>query len=67
MSHNPIDYPSPEVFNPDRFLKDGKLNPAVRNPLTVAFGFGRRYVTSRLKPFLCSLYVHLTASALGAI
>jgi len=40
-------YPSPEVFNPDRFLKDGKLDPNIRSPETVAFGFGRRVCAGR--------------------
>ncbi|KAJ6532138.1 hypothetical protein DFH09DRAFT_871979, partial [Mycena vulgaris] len=31
----------PHTFKPERFLLDGKLNPAVRNP-EIAFGFGRR-------------------------
>lgn len=42
MLRNEDDYPDPERFNPDRFIKDGKLNPEVRDPLTIAFGFGRR-------------------------
>ena len=33
-------YPEPHVFRPERFLKDGKLDPNVRDPV-VAFGFGR--------------------------
>ena len=42
MLHNPEEYPQPDVFNPDRFIKDGSLNPDVRDPTTLAFGFGRR-------------------------
>ncbi|KAJ6580680.1 cytochrome P450 [Mycena capillaripes] len=35
-------YPDPQKFNPERFLLDGKLNPAIRDPEVAAFGFGRR-------------------------
>ena len=41
--HNPEDYPDPEVFNPERFIKDDQIDPNVRDPTTIAFGFGRRY------------------------
>lgn len=41
---NPQDYPEPDRFNPDRFMKDGAINTEVRDPNTLAFGFGRRYV-----------------------
>ncbi|KAJ3487183.1 hypothetical protein NLI96_g3707 [Meripilus lineatus] len=44
--HDPVDYPSPEEFKPERFLKDGRLDPTIRSPLTIAFGFGRRLSTS---------------------
>ena len=39
---DPNVYPNPEVFNPDRFLKDGKINPLVLDPEDRAFGTGRR-------------------------
>ena len=39
---DPAIYPDPEAFNPDRFLKDGKLNPLVYNPEERVFGSGRR-------------------------
>jgi cytochrome P450 len=44
MLHDPREYSEPERFNPSRFMKDGRINPDVRDPDTVAFGFGRRYV-----------------------
>ena len=31
-------------YRPERYLKDGKLNPDVIDPDSVAFGFGRRSV-----------------------
>ncbi|KAH8105243.1 cytochrome P450 [Cristinia sonorae] len=43
MLHNPEDYPGPETFKPERFInKEGKIDPSVRDPTTIAFGFGRR-------------------------
>ncbi|TFK34339.1 cytochrome P450 [Crucibulum laeve] len=42
MLRNQDHYPDPLVFNPDRFLKDGQLNPAILDPTEVVFGFGRR-------------------------
>ncbi|KAI0092430.1 cytochrome P450 [Irpex rosettiformis] len=47
MLHNPEDYPEPDMFNPDRFMKNGGLNPVVRDPTTIAFGFGRRICPGR--------------------
>ncbi|KAJ6550242.1 cytochrome P450 [Mycena capillaripes] len=40
--HDDEMYPDPKSFKPERFLRNGKLNPDVRDPETVAFGFGRR-------------------------
>ncbi|KAI0340920.1 cytochrome P450 [Trametopsis cervina] len=47
MLHNPKDYPNPEKFYPDRFIQDGRINKAVRNPTNMAFGFGRRICPGR--------------------
>lgn len=47
MLHDPEDYPHPELFKPERFIgEDGNIDPSVRDPSTVAFGFGRRLVQS---------------------
>lgn len=40
-------YPEPEVFKPERFLLHGRLNPAVRDPADIIFGFGRRACPGR--------------------
>jgi cytochrome P450 len=45
--HDPTIYPSPDTFNPSRFLtSSGSLNPNVREP-DAAFGFGRRACPGR--------------------
>lgn len=45
MLRNPDDYPEPEAFKPERFLDaDGNIDPNVRDPTMIAFGFGRRCV-----------------------
>jgi len=43
LLHDETIYPDPLSFYPERFLdKNGRLNRAIRNPLEIAFGFGRR-------------------------
>ena len=42
MSRDPDAYPDPDAFKPERFLKDGVLDPNVRDPLKFQLGFGRR-------------------------
>ncbi|KDQ53918.1 hypothetical protein JAAARDRAFT_416633 [Jaapia argillacea MUCL 33604] len=63
MLRDPIAYPEPEEFKPERFLKDGELNPAVRDPDTAAFGYGRRICPGR--HFSSSLLYALISSTLA--
>ncbi|KAJ7253639.1 family 64 cytochrome P450, partial [Mycena rebaudengoi] len=46
LLYDEIAYPDPHKFNPDRFLLNGRLNPAVRDP-SLVFGFGRRVCPGR--------------------
>ncbi|KAJ7283163.1 cytochrome P450 [Mycena rebaudengoi] len=46
MLYDEIEYPDPYKFNPDWFLLNGRLNPAVRDP-SLVFGFGRRVCPGR--------------------
>ena len=45
--HDPKVYHEPDRFLPDRFMRDGKLDPSVRDPRDFVFGFGRRSVVMR--------------------
>ncbi|KAI0774796.1 cytochrome P450 [Trametes elegans] len=42
MSQDESAYPDPDRFLPERFLREGRIDPNVRDPTTFAFGFGRR-------------------------
>ncbi|CAL1695172.1 unnamed protein product [Somion occarium] len=48
MLHDPMVYPDPGAFKPERFLKDGVIDPTVRDPTVACFGFGRRICPGRL-------------------
>ena len=48
--HDPKAFDNPMEFQPERYLKDGQLNPNVRDPGCAAFGFGRRSV---IQPIIC--------------
>ncbi|KAL1742445.1 cytochrome P450 [Schizophyllum fasciatum] len=48
MMHDESVYPDPDSFKPERFLTaDGKLDPNMRDPANMAFGFGRRACVGR--------------------
>ncbi|KZW01067.1 cytochrome P450 [Exidia glandulosa HHB12029] len=40
-------YSNPDTFNPERFLKDGRLDPDVQDPRVTFFGYGRRICPGR--------------------
>ncbi|KAF5354009.1 hypothetical protein D9756_007056 [Leucocoprinus leucothites] len=45
--HDPEVYKDPLTYNPERFLKDGKIDPKARDPTVASFGFGRRICPGR--------------------
>ncbi|TFK25351.1 cytochrome P450 [Coprinopsis marcescibilis] len=52
MLHDEKVYPEPFRFNPDRFMKDGKLDlKTQRDPNHACFGFGRRICPGRFMAF----------------
>ncbi|KAF8811640.1 cytochrome P450 [Phlegmacium glaucopus] len=42
MLYNEDEYPDPYAFKPERFIKNGQLDPNIRDPALIVFGFGRR-------------------------
>ncbi|ESK83209.1 cytochrome p450 [Moniliophthora roreri MCA 2997] len=58
--HDEEMYPDPYRFNPDRWIKDGKINPDVRDT-TAGFGFGRRICPGR---FLAQSVMFLTIATM---
>jgi cytochrome P450 len=45
--NDPNVYPEPSVFKPERFLKDGKIDPDVQDSELAVFGYGRRICPGR--------------------
>lgn len=45
-------YPAPHTYDPERFLKDGKLDRSVKDPEDRIFGSGRRYDPAPCHPSL---------------
>ena len=57
--HNPDIFGDPMEFRPERYLKNGQLDPDMLDPEAVAFGFGQRQVLVSCFFFLleCSYYL----------
>ncbi|KAH9476853.1 Cytochrome P450 monooxygenase 98 [Psilocybe cubensis] len=64
MLHHEKTYPDPFTFNPDRFMKDGKLNSAVRDPAHACWGFGRRICPGR---YLAYSSIWITLASMLAV
>ncbi|KAI0699916.1 cytochrome P450 [Cerioporus squamosus] len=47
IMHDEKVYPDPERFFPERYLKEGALDPEVMDPASVIFGMGRRICPGR--------------------
>ncbi|KAI0705408.1 cytochrome P450 [Earliella scabrosa] len=45
--HDPDAYEDPFEFRPERFIRDGQLDPTARDPVAFVFGFGRRICPGR--------------------
>ena len=43
VCYNEADYPEPQTYDPERFLRDGRLDDSVADPEERVFGSGRRY------------------------
>ncbi|RXW13562.1 hypothetical protein EST38_g12290, partial [Candolleomyces aberdarensis] len=48
IMHDPDVFEDPMAFKPERFLRDGKPNPDILDPMIATFGFGRRICPGRL-------------------
>ncbi|KAJ7152979.1 cytochrome P450 [Mycena filopes] len=46
--HDPLTYPDPFKFDPNRFISDGQLDCKTNDPSRFVFGFGRRVCPGRL-------------------
>ncbi|KAH6917898.1 cytochrome P450 98A3 [Coprinopsis sp. MPI-PUGE-AT-0042] len=47
IMHDPEIFDEPFKFKPERYMKDGRLNPTVLDPEAATFGFGRRICPGR--------------------
>lgn len=54
MTHDPVFFPDPDTFRPERFMGDQAQDVPFADPSQLVFGFGRRYVPCRFldTPFI---------------
>jgi cytochrome P450 len=62
--HDENRYPEPFRFNPDRHMKNGKLNDDVLDPASATFGYGRRICPGR---FVATSSVWITLASILAV
>ena len=55
VCYNETVFPTPQTYDPERFLKNKKLNGSIDDPETRIFGSGRRYALAPLPGDNCSL------------
>ena len=63
--HDPKSFNNPMKYQPERYLKDGRLNPDVIDPASVAFGYGRRSVIDPIYFSDMDLMVYLSSICPG--
>ncbi|KAI0751784.1 cytochrome P450 [Daedaleopsis nitida] len=59
--HDAQAYDDPEELRPERFIRDGRLNPDVRSPASFVFGVGRRICPGRYFA-LVGLFINMTSA-----
>ncbi|KAH6908264.1 O-methylsterigmatocystin oxidoreductase [Coprinopsis sp. MPI-PUGE-AT-0042] len=64
IMHDPEVFENPMEFRPERYLKDGQIDPAVLDPEGGAFGYGRRICPGR---FLSKEIVTIMAASLLSV
>lgn len=47
IMHDEQAYPNPTTFNPERWLKDGRLDESAQDPRVAIYGYGRRICPGR--------------------
>ncbi|KAJ8506903.1 hypothetical protein ONZ45_g10644 [Pleurotus djamor] len=48
-------FPDPDAFKPERFIKDGKIDPELTEITQIVFGFGRRHALHSIQQLTYSL------------